>query len=147
MVPGQPIQQRLRIGAAKADRQDVRPCRQPTLLAASGGTFQQLFALTGGVGEDQTTLMQSPQEGLDLFERESKGSKAFLEAGLDLGEAGAAVEHFQDRVLFFAQVEIIQRHRVFDKPIALPPVVLRHDRQVGPAPQEERPFGSRIIML
>ena len=74
--------------------------------------------------------------------------KALFEAGLDLGDAGATVEHFQDRVLFFAEVEVIQRHRVFDKPrAAQPPVILRYDRQVGPAAQGQRPVGSPIRIL
>ncbi len=74
---------------------------------------------------------------MDAFQWQPERREPLLETGLDLRQAGLTVEHFQDGVFFVAEVEVLQRHRVFNEPIAVLPVLLGHDRQVGPAPQGE----------
>ena len=110
---------------------DSRRC--PRLMRA----LQQLIALSGCVGEDQAALVQSSQEGMDAFQWQPERREPLLETGLDRRQAGLTVEHFQDGVFFVAEVEVLQRHRVFNEPIAVLPVRLGHDRQVGPAGKGE----------
>ena len=141
---GNRFEQRWRIDSAKANRQDVGKSRQAPPPAAKVGALEQLLSLSGCVGEEQAALVQSSQECMGGFQGEPVRRETLFETGFDLRQAGLAVEHFQDSVLFVAEVEVLQRHRVFNQPIAVLPVFLRHDRQVRPAPQRKRPIGSPV---
>ena len=104
---GKRLQQRLRIDSTEANRQDVGKGRQTPPPAAKVSALKQLLALSRRVGKKQAALVQSSQERMGGFQGEPVRREAPLETGFDLCQAGLAVKHFQDGVLFVAEVEIL----------------------------------------
>ena len=81
------------------------------LLLAFAAPFDELLALTRRVGDHESAAVQHADELLQLLGANGLRRKLLLEPLGDFVEARLAIEHLQDRVLFFFEAVILQPDR------------------------------------
>ena len=101
-------------------------------MVAFVAAFDELLALAGGVGDHQPAAVQHADELLQLFGADRLRREVALETLGDFVEARLAVEHLQDRVLFFFEAVVLQPDGILHDPIDPALVALLLALQIGP---------------
>ena len=138
----QPVQQRLRIEAAKTQRQRIAETFQPLTPLRRLPLLKQHVRLAGSVRHDQSFAMQQRAERLQLAMPQLARRKLPLECRLNLVGRSPAVQLLQHKKLFGPQMIVTQRQRIFDAQIGPPAKRLDKDDQVGTLDQRQRAGGG-----
>ena len=138
----QPVEHRLGIDAAEANRQQVGQPAAPFLPGPLAAAEPELTPLAGRVGEDQPALVQHPDELLQLLDADFLRAELGLEPPLELVEAGPAIQPAEQRVFLLLEAEVLQGNRVLHDPIGPPVVAMPLEGQVGPGAEQQPPRGA-----
>ena len=136
------VEEPLGIDALEPHRQDIGGGRDQFLLLFFAAAFDELLALAGGVGDHQAAAVEHADELLQLLGADGLRREVAFETLGDFVEARVAVEHLQDRVLFFFEPVVLQADGVFDDPVEPALVALLARFQIGPLANRQLTRGA-----
>src|SRR6056297_1027782 len=82
-------------------------------------------------------------KGLQSSDRHPLGSKALFELLFDLRQSRLAIEPTQNLELFFAELKVLQRERIFHDPYLTGPQALRIKLQIAAQAEWQMVFSRR----